>query len=196
MKNEYILDKLNNFIQYGDMGIIEELKEKLILDIKKDSNYKINGKSRTNAISRMMKFNHKNGMLRLEKCHAIDNKFMFTNSYFAIVLNNNLGYEVLDDNVGTTLFSNCNHHDEEIKINPDDIIYLHKIKEKTIILDKSQNDISFDVNYIKDIFDIMGKSVKFYYKINRLNNDIDKKFIYFENDDNEYGLLVGILKNN
>lgn len=176
MNNVKILNKINEFLESENIGIILDLKEKLIEDIRKESAYKTNSKSRVNAIAKMQKEN-------IKKCHenyngycVFNDKYLFTNTYYAVVLNDNLGYKDNNKILGNVFPSSLVSYDS-VEIDFNELMLKYKTKEDYII-----NDIHFDSNYLKQLVDIMGNDSKFM---------IRDYSLYVENNDNEKGILCG-----
>ena len=177
MNNVKILNKINDFLESENISIILDLKEKLIEDIRKESAYKTNSKSRVNAIAKMQKENIKNGYKNYNGYSLYGDKYLFTNTFYAVILNDNLGYENNNRLLGINIPSDLSCYDN-VEIDFNELMLKYKTKEDYII-----NGKYFNSDYLKQVVDIMGTDSKFM---------IRDYSLYVENNDNEKGILCGI----
>lgn len=183
MKVETILKDIKSYLESGNIAIIMELKNKLEEDIRKNTAYKTSSKSRVNAISKMMKYNNKMGRVHLSKAFTTDgSKFIFTNSYYMVELNDSLGYEV--ENKDFTSFMNKSYNYDNLGVDLNDILASYKMKVEWYNI----NGINYDIEYLKQVMDIMGSGIKFY---QCLDNEY---MLYIENENNERGIILGARK--
>ena len=176
MNNVKILNKINEFLESENISIILDLKEKLIEDIRKESAYKTNSKSRVNAIAKIQKENTKRAVQFYNGYSLYDDKYLFTNTFYAVILNDNLGYENNNKILGKVIPTDLSYYNN-VEIDFNELMLKYKTKEDYII-----NGIYFDSNYLKQVVDIMGTDSNFM---------IRDYVLYVENKDNEKAILMG-----
>lgn len=210
MKKENILNILRDSIKNNDWLIINNLIDRLEKDIREETSYKSNSKSKISAIKKICKYNEK---LRPELTGyniAEDGKYEITDGFRAYRLNKmdmpvlRVGLERTEDEINNNIqiingtYPNLknvfpNFNDEEIvSLNLDDIMYAYKTRSK----DTSKNlynlksksyDVYVDVVYLKETLDILGKDLKCC-----LNGEC--RPVLFENEEQEQGLIMPIKK--
>lgn len=167
---------------------IDELKELLEEEVRKEGALRTNSKSRVNALKRIMKRNKdKSNLLGYG---VKDGAYYFTDSYMYAVLNDNCGYSENEKFPVATLYS----MDECMKrtrlyIRAEDLSYYVRIKEnyKNEFLKYDGTPIEFNYNYIKDALDILGTKDELL-----IYTDQDKKMLILENNKHEHVVVLGM----
>lgn len=182
MKLEKIIIELNKYLECEDIVIIEQLKQDLEEQLRKETAYKTTSKSRVNAIAKMQKYNTKHVRENLNGYAKNNEQFIFTNSYYLVSINDSLGYEDNNRNFSSLLntFDRIISEDNKIELDYNNIMSSYKLKEKFYNI----QGINFDSEYLKQFIDILGNDLTVY---------LDKKdlILYVENKENEKGVLLG-----
>lgn len=168
---------------------IDELKELLEEEIRKEGALKTNSKSRVNALKRIMKRNK--GKYNILDCGVKDNYYYFTDSYMYAVLNDNCDYSENEKFPVSTLYDMDERMERtRLYITADDLSYYVRTKEnyKNEFL-KYRDDVpmEFNYNYIKDALDILGTKEELL-----IYTDQDKKMLVLENSNNEHVVILGM----
>lgn len=209
MKNDKILLELKKYLKEKDGMILKNLIEKLEQDIRETSAYKGGNRTKIATIKRITKVKDKpvlNGYSVLDNGNIV-----FTDSYRAFEINKidmsikevikeyDLNKEMSKDNyiIGnypniTNIMSSYDiYKGDNVELDIQDIMYQFKIrdtknKDKNIYIIKLKDyEIAVDVQYLKEMFDILGTDL-----IVRANGEL--KPLYMENKQGEKGILMPI----
>ena len=201
------LEELNKELYSTNLKfLIEELKE----DIRLETSYKSNSRSKINAIKRVCRTQAKTRPI-LSGYSIYDDKYIFTDSYQVYCINpidmpikrvgeqteeeKHNGIETIPGKYpDVKRILKPMNYDELVELDLNDIMYHYKIRKAKDINSckyelKSNNLTAIvDINYLKTAIDILGKDVRCsLYKAGSYNH------IIFENDKKECGLMLPII---
>lgn len=208
MKKEEILFVLEDVSKHMDSYSLQKLIEDLKYDIRLETSYKGNKKSKISAIKRVCKVQEK--LRPILGGYYVDNDglYGFTDTYHAFLINpiimpvKRVGQQTEDEKLngvevieGTypsldRLFSQVDVEGKRI-LDVEEVMYAYRLINKN---DKSTleyalgDDITVNLNYLKDIIDILGKNLEFY----SINGKISP--VQFKNKEGEKAIIMPIKK--
>ena len=201
MKLETIYSDLLDIMK-DDMNFTKalKLKEKLEKAIREETCYKTTSKTRVNAIKRVA--SKDNARPALTGYGIFEDYKVITDTYHLVFIKeDNMPLKLvttdkeLADKVGHDNCINANYpnvvhfkefnKDKEIKIDINDIMSFYKMHHKNAKeeLYKLDEYGSYNIDYLKNIIDILGTNVKVYYQGNL-------RPLFFENENKEIGLVL------
>lgn len=210
MKKENILNILRDSMENKDWLIVHNLIVKLEKDIREETSYKSNSKSKISAIKKICKYSEKLRPVLAGYNIADDGKYEITDSYRAFRLNKmdmpvlRVGLEKTEDEIVNDIqiingvYPNLKNilptfnDDEIVSLNFDDVLYAYKTRSK----DDSKNlynlksksySVYVDIVYLKETLDILGKDLKC-----SLNGE--HRPVLFQNKEQEQGLIMPVKK--
>ena len=179
-----ILNVLNEYFETDDINILSVLKDKLIKTIKLETCYKASSKTRVNTIKRIASKERPN----LAGYGVMDNYKVVTDTFHAIaIIEDNMPLEFKDNFPDLHYNFNFNtkyYHTTTIDFN--DVMSHYKMNKNDKNKPYKIENICVNVKYLKNIIDVLGKSLTVYVP----NNDYTP--LYFKNNNNELGLICPI----
>jgi hypothetical protein len=213
MKKEDILENLRVYVREEDMTILINLIEKLEKDIREETSYNGNSKSKISAIKNVCKYSEKLRPALTGYNIAEDGKYEITDSYRAFRLNKmdmpvlRVGTEKTEEEIKNNIkvlnFSYPNlknvfpayNEEERVILDIKDIVYKYKIRNKKdkradenyYMLKSKSYTVYVDIIFLKETIDILGQDLK-------VSITGELKPIYFENNSQEQAIVLPIKK--
>jgi len=201
MKNEKMLELINEFNATGDYSIITKLEETLKADIKEDIRKKEVKKTGNVKIDSVLKKMYKS--LNSKTMHQPDlqgyskvgDKYMFTDCYRLVVVNSDYGYEQMNQKTDFSYYMNLNNEYKDYKIDISDLEYHVKMckaltkgdpKKKNALYEIPNTETCINGYWLLEMLKVMNTN-----KVKILNPLAP---VYIGDTKNEFGMILPIRK--
>lgn len=187
MTNEKMLKVINDYMRDSDITTLFTAKQQLEEDVRAEIQKSKGNASKDKLIKTMFK-KSKNDKFA-NGYSVFKNQFAFTDSFRAYVLNEDFGYQKLDNELNFEPFRQ--HGDIEIEIDTNDVkFYIKQCKSESkdlvknpYVIHTEEFDIGFNAQYLFEFAQMFGE--KAFIKKNVAP-------MYSENDKGEWGVLVPV----
>lgn len=184
--------EFKKLVEKGLMVVSSELEDKIKEEQRIREALKNNSKKRVSTVGKMeseiLKFAKKSSnsvemdrWVKLLNCGKYRDQFIFSDSHMIFWLNDNIGYQVVDNYVvdGQKYVPTSEDLENGYTIEEKDLKYLIKLKENYVVTDT----LFFNYKYVERALKILDScTIKF------LQN---KSCLYFTNSNDEHCLLIG-----
>lgn len=191
MKLEDILKDINKYYDSNNIIILNNLKDKIEKTIRTETCYKTTSKTRVNAIKNIASKNKAYPILA--GYGTMEQYKVVTDSYHAIaIIQEDMPLEYKENFPKMNgIFSNFDKSlYKETTINFNDMMGYYKMHKKDAYNNPYQiEENRYNINYLKNIIDVLGTDSKIYIPINKKEMPL-----FIENNNNELGLLLPIIK--